>query len=206
MLRYENGLLDEETNKQCTAKFNEPINLLALFNLKAGINSGDGITQLFATARGNWSLNQFERYAIDGIDSKKLRGELGDRGQTFREHSAFVASFCRQLGIAEPKTLELLHKTQAAKKFGSLDDLFRNFILDEPKTFEQAQEAVERFTALAQAHSGAVDQRKQMEHLALLVTFDEQNAAAQRDIEDLQKLSECLPGLLEHLALGMLQG
>lgn len=206
MLRYENDLRDKTASSKHAAQLNEPINLLALFNLKAGSNSSEGITQLFATARGDRALDEFERYAIDGIDSKKLRNDLGDLGQTFREHSAFVASFCRQLGIAGSKTLELLHKTQAAKNFGSLDDLFRNFMLDEPKTFEQAHEAVEQYTALSQAHAGVVDQRRQMEHLAPLTALDEQNAAAQRDIENLQKLGECLPGFLEHLALGMLNG
>lgn len=206
MLRYENGLHDAQAGGKRAARPSEPINLIALFNLKAGSNSSEGITQLFAIARGDRTLDEFERFAINGIDSKKLRSELGDSGQTFREHPAFAASFCRQLGIAGPKTLELLHKTQAAKNFGSLDDLFRNFMLDEPKTFEQAREAVEQFTALSQAHSGVVDQRRQMEHLAPLIALDEQNAAAQHSIEALEKLGECLPGFLEQLALNMLNG
>lgn len=204
MLRYENGL-DAAHAKGKLAQSSEPLNLLVLYNLKAGSNSNDGITQLFATMRGNRMLDEFEQYAINGIDSNGLRKSLGSSGQVYREHSAFVASFCRQLGIAGPKTLELLHKTQAAKNFGSLDELFRNFMLDEPQTFAQANEAVEQFTALSQAHAGVVDQRRQMEHLEPLVALDEQNASALRDIEYLRKLDECLPGYLESLALGILR-
>lgn len=203
MLRYENGL-DTPNAKGKRAQLNEPLNLLALYNLKAGSNSNDGITHLFATIRGDRALKEFEQYALNGIDSQQLRNSLGSSGQVYREHPAFVASFCRQLGIAGPKTLELLHKTQAAKNFGSLDELFRNFMLDEPKTFEQAAEAVEQFTALSQAHAGVVDQRRQMEHLEPLVALDKQNATARNTIDDLRKLDECLSGYVEHLALGIL--
>ncbi|WP_165044997.1 ATP-binding protein [Adlercreutzia sp. ZJ138] len=206
LLRYESGFEEGHATSNAPTRLVGPINLLALFNLKAGCNTNDGVMQLFAIVRGDASLTEFERYAIHGIDAKKLRADIRERGQVFREHSAFSAAFCRQLGIAGTKTLELLHKTQAAKTFGSLDDLFRNFMLEEPQTFEQANEAVKQFTALSQAHAGVVSQRRQMEHLAPLVELDERNTTAQQRISHCGQLSDCLPAYLEHLALNLLRG
>ena len=204
MLRYENGLEAADKRGDAPGRLNDPVNLLVLFNLKAGSNSTDGIAQAYAVVRGDHTLSEFEPFAINGIDSKRLKATCSDCTQVFREHSAFEAAFCRQLGIAGSKTLELLHKTQAAKNFGSLDDLFRNFMLDRPKTFDQADEAVEQFTALSQAHAGVVRQREQMQHLEPLVDLASQNDEARSQIEHMQRLATCLPGYTAQLILDIL--
>lgn len=205
MLRYENGLETAAARKATRERPHEAVNLLVLFNLKANSNSTEGISQLYAVVRGDHTLSEFEAGAVNGIDSKRMKADFHDCAQIFREHSAFEAAFCRQLGIAGPKTLELLHKTQAAKNFGSLDELFRNFMLDRPKTFDQADEAVEQFTALSQAYAGVVKQREQMRHLEPLVALGKQNAEAQAEIERLQRLAACLPGYTAQVILGLLQ-
>ncbi|MEG1751404.1 MAG: SbcC/MukB-like Walker B domain-containing protein, partial [Raoultibacter sp.] len=205
LLRYENGLDGCAVSPDHPSRVTDPVNLLLLFNLKAGCNTDDGIAQLYAVISGEHTLDEFEPYAINGVDFRKFKSAFPTCKQVFREHSAFAASLCRHLGIAGPKTLELLHKTQAAKNFGSLDDLFRNFMLDEPKTFAHAKEAVEQFTALSQAHAGVVEQRKQMQHLEPLVALDAQNQTAQHDAEQMQALADALPGYTGQLALDFLQ-
>lgn len=62
-------------------------------------------------------------------------------------------------------TLQLLHKTQSAKNLGTLDALFRGFMLDQPGTFARAETAVEQFTELDAAHRHVVDLRKQADSL-----------------------------------------
>lgn len=204
MLRYENGLeTSDKSPAQSSspqARPNEPVNLLALFNLKAGSNSTEGLSQAFAVIRGTVALPEFEAFAVNGIDSKRLKAACPTGTQVFREHSAFETAFCRQLGISGPKTLELLHKTQAAKNFGSLDELFRNFMLDRPKTFDQAEDAVEQFTALSQAHAGVVSQREQMRHLEPLVEIEKRNAQAADRAAETKRLTDCLSGCTAQLA------
>ncbi|MCL2757058.1 MAG: AAA family ATPase [Coriobacteriia bacterium] len=179
----------------------EPVNLLVLFHLKAGSNSRDGLSELYAVVHGNHALNEFEPYAINGCDIGKLKRDYKDVAHAFKEHSSFAYQFCRLLGINGPKTLELLHKTQGAKNFGSLDDLFRKFMLDEPQTFEQADEAVEQFSALSQAHNGVVDQRRQMQYLEPLVKHVADYQAALRERDHSERLQKVLDAYVVSLII-----
>lgn len=190
LLRYECGLEYEETERRPADKKHEPINLLTLFNLKAGSNGNDGLSTLFAVVRGDHTLDAFESFALNGIDISRFKRTFKENARAYKEHSSFAADFCRLMKIRSPKTLVLLHKTQAAKNFGSLDDLFRKFMLEEPETFKQARDATEQFSALAQAHDGVVNLRKQMEHLEPLVALITDNEQAREEVARLQDLIE----------------
>lgn len=192
MLRYECGL-EESVDRATSSKSKKrPVNLIALFNQKAGSNTPDGLKTMYVVARGDFCLNDFRTYAENGIDIGKLKKDFKDIAQAYREHSQFANAFCRIMGIRSTKTLELLHKTQAAKNFGSLDDLFRKFMLDDPQTFDQADAAVEQFSALAQAHEGVVELRKQMECLEPVIQLDEDHQKAKDDIERYSRLKASL--------------
>ncbi len=176
LLSYEDGMSEQKTGTSSTqaSKAHEPINLLVLFNLKAGSTNREGLKEIYAVVRGNHTLKDFEKYALNGIEVSKLKKDYKDSINAYPDYASFAHTFCRLMGIGgKIKTLELLHKTQAAKNFGSLDDLFRKFMLDEPQTFTQAQEAVEQFSALSQAYRGVVEQRQQMQHLEPLVQLDD---------------------------------
>ncbi|MCD8317092.1 MAG: ATP-binding protein, partial [Eggerthellaceae bacterium] len=206
LLRYENESLHGNRNTLFEDYPNvEAANLIALFNIKAGSNTNDGVSQLFILIDGDYTLKDFEPYAINGIDSRKLKSDFGTNVAYFREHGPFALAFCRKLGIESPKTLELLHKTQAAKNFGSLNELFRNFMLDVPKTFEQKDEAVAQFSALSQAHAGVVDQRRQMEYLEPLVKLIEQHEKAQKNLEMSIAEENTLTGYTAQLAVSLLE-
>ena len=187
---------------------NEPVNLLALFHLKAGSNNRDGLSEMYVVVRGVHALSEFEPYVISGCDAGQLKRDFSGQNETaytFKEHSTFAYHFSRLLGINGPKTLELLHKTQGAKDFGSLDDLFRRFMLDEPETFAQAAEAVDQFMALSQAHHGVVDQRQQMEHLEPLVKLDADYAEAESALERSGQLRQALDAYTDALILQFLE-
>ena len=190
LLRYECGLAKQDSPGQAANKRHEPINLLALFNLKAGSNNKDGLGIMYAVVRGNQRLDTFEPYAIHGIDKNKFNRDFKEGARSYKQHSAFANDFCRLMNIRSTKTLILLHKTQAAKNFGSLDDLFRKFMLEEPETFQQADDAAEQFSALDQAHEGVVNLRNQMQHLEPLVTIVEGHEKAQEERARLQGLIE----------------
>jgi len=191
LLRYENGIEQPDTTDKRLLAKDEPINLIALFNLKANSNSGDGLGVLYAVARGEQDLKAFEHYAKDGVNIRMFKRDFADAG-AYREHSQFASHFCKLMGIKGPKTLELLHKTQAAKNFGSLDDLFRRFMLEQPRTFDQANEAVEQFSALAEAYAGVIDLRRQKDCLEPLVALDASHHKAQAEVSQLLQLAESL--------------
>jgi uncharacterized protein YPO0396 len=146
------------------------VNLLGLFHLKAGVVTRDGLTQMFAVLRGDCHAPDFVEFIQSSADIAAFNRAYNKKtgaltGKAYKEFSQYASHFCRVLGIQNQKTLELLHKTQAAKNFGSLDELFRNFMLDRPKTFDLRDAAVEEFNALKQAHESVVDQRQQLDAL-----------------------------------------
>lgn len=191
LLRYECGL------ERKPAK-----NLIALYHLKANCNKPDGLSTAFVLVDGDCSLPEFEPYVRNGVEIKPLNRDFKDRGRAWRDHSSFSARFCRDMGVRGNKTLELLHRTQAAKNFGSLNDLFRRFMLDEPKTFEQKDKAVEQFSTLRQAYADVVDQREQMETLQPLVDGSIKLDAAQKEAEELDRLKLVLPAYTEQRVIG----
>lgn len=82
------------------------------------------------------------------------------------EFSAYQERFRRMLGIESDRALRLLHKTQSAKNLGDLNTFLRDFMLDQPQTFELADKLVTQFQELDQAHRAVVAARRQVEVLS----------------------------------------
>ncbi|HOQ30752.1 MAG TPA: hypothetical protein PLH36_18590, partial [Armatimonadota bacterium] len=93
-------------------------------------------------------------------------------------HGTFYTRLCAALGISTEATLRLLHKTQSAKSLNNLDDLFRSYMLDDPKTFAIAKDAVEQFGELDDAHKHVVQLREQRDHLRALASAADRFATA----------------------------
>lgn len=179
-----------------------PVTLIKLFHVRAGENTK--ATELHVLAGGELSLLDLQPYARDGLDVRRMKAAHPDAYVTDK-HSAFAARFCRTLGIGGDNALALLHKTQSAKNLGSLDDLFRAFMLDDPETFALADVAVEQFAELSTAHRSVVTARRQVAHLiplrALSIRLDDADAAAQRAAQ----LQAALPAFTDRWQLDLAQ-
>ena len=187
LLRYEDGFPYDELEGS-ERRRHEPVNLLGIFFQKPNTVGREGLKKFFAVVRGDCALRDFASYGMNEADMTQFNKDFKETGRAWRDHASFEAHLCGVLHISSPKTLILLHKTQAAKDIGSLDDLFRRHMLDTPRTLDLADAAVEQFQELAQAHEGVVDQRRQMECLEPLLAHDEAHAqalAAERDARDL---------------------
>lgn len=159
------------------------VTLIKLMHLRAGETSQP--TELYLMTTEPIPLLDLQPHARDGLQTRAIKAAWPEATVTGR-HSVFAARFCRTLGIRGENALQLLHRTQAAKNLGSLDDLFRGFMLDEPATFALADTAVEQFTELASAHAHVVTAREQVRHLGplreLAAAFDQaEEEAAQRE-------------------------
>lgn len=202
LLRYEDGTSASGASGEAA---HEAVNLLAIFFQKANSSSPDGLTRFYAVLRGDFALRDFEQYGLAGADLAAFNKDFRSIGRGYRRHSDFEARLCRVLHIESPKTLVLLHKTQAAKNIGSLDDLFRTYMLETPRTFDLARDAVEQFDELQQAYRGVVDQREQMDCLQPLVTCSEQYHLASGEIEHLETLQARLPLFVEQAVVACLK-
>jgi len=156
------------------------VTLVRLFHLTRGSSNP---SLLHVVLPGDAGLLDFERYVRSGPDVTGVTAAWPEATVSER-HGPFAAAFTQALGIGSEQALVLLHRTQSAKNLGSLDDLFRGHMLDEPSTFELAAQAVDQFADVARAYADIETSRRQIEHLsrlaALTRSYDEGSSAGVR--------------------------
>ena len=170
VLRYDNGT-------------GETVTLARLFFLRGSSVSKSDLADACIIERGPLDLSELERHVPRGIDVRGVKSQWPDALVTSNwSHKTFYARMRKLLGIRDENALQLLHKTQSAKSLSSLDQLFRDHMLEMPGTFAQADNAVEQFGELKDTHQHVVDLRRQRDHLAKLAehtgTYDDAIAIA----------------------------
>ncbi|GLJ61459.1 ATP-binding protein [Microbacterium barkeri] len=152
LLRYENEV-------------DAPVTLVRLFHLPGSGTDRADLRDALLLLRDTVALVDFAPFAAKGIEARRLKAAYPDAYVSTGSHGGFYQRLRRSLGIGSDNALQLLHRTQAAKNLGSLDHLFRTFMLDRPSTFERADNATEQFGELSAAHQHVVQLRLQAEQL-----------------------------------------
>jgi len=168
LLRYENVRDD-------------PINLVRVFHAPGTRTETTALKDARLMVRGELELLALQPHVGGGIDARRMAAALPDALiTTSGKHGRFHERVVREFGFRSDATLQLLHKTQSAKNLGTLDALFRGYMLDQPGTFARADNAVDQFTELDRAHTHVVDLRRQVEALrevdAAITAFDAASA------------------------------
>jgi uncharacterized protein YPO0396 len=178
LLRYEN-LRDE------------PVVLLRVFHAPGTRTEQAALKDARIFYRGEVKLLDLEPNVAGGIDARRMSKAFPDALiTTGGRHGRFHERVVRQFHFRGEATLQLLHKTQSAKNLGTLDALFRGFMLDHPGTFSRAETAVEQFTELDAAHKHVVDLRKQVDALRRVdeaITAFDQAGVEMAGISDLHE-------------------
>lgn len=165
--------------------------LVKLFHAKRGAAAPADVSELHMITAAAVGLLDLQPYAMNGLRERELK-KAHPEAYIHRQHSRFAARFSRELGNLGERATLLLHRTQAAKNLGSLDDLFRDFMLDEPDTFALADRAVDQFTELSEAHQAVVRAREQIALLEPLQAASDQYEAAMAQQQQAEKLTEAL--------------
>ncbi|WP_282828225.1 ATP-binding protein [Gulosibacter sediminis] len=166
LLRYDNGVDD-------------PTTLVRLFFAKGTSTQSADLASIFMIERSPLDLRELEPFAAKGLETRKIQAQWpGALVTTTGSHRAFYARMRKIFGIANDSALQLLHKTQSAKSLDSLDQLFRDYMLDRPRTFDIADNATEQFGELNDAHEHVVQLRMQRDHLEQLQVQSEAYDAA----------------------------
>ena len=169
VLRFENGV-------------DAPVSLCRLFLAKGTSTEWNDLCLL---DRSSVDLAELQEYVAAGVETRKVQARWPDAVTTTNGgHARFYARMRSIFGIEHENALQLLHKTQSAKSLDSLDQLFRDFMLDRPETFDIAENAVAQFGELRDAHDHVVQLRLQRDHLLKLEaasrSFDLATAEATR--------------------------
>lgn len=162
--------------------------LVKLFHARRTAAKPGDLSELHVLTQEETGLMDFEQFMRAGIAERALKKAM-PKAFVHKQHGRFAARFSRELGISGERALLLLHKTQSAKNLGTLDDLFRGFMLDKPDTFELAERAVEQFGELSEAHRAVVAARRQIEHLEPLAEAARDYEEAEAELSRLEKLS-----------------
>ena len=179
-----------------------PVTLARLFHLRGSSVDKADLKDVCFIDRVDVGLLEFRDFVASGIDARRMQKAWPDAiVTTAGSHARFYSRLGRLLGISNPNALHLLHKTQSAKNLGSLDQLFRSFMLDEPPTFARAKTAVEQFGELNQAHQHVVELRRQVEHLQQLGKSIEAYESAAAAGAEADRLSDLIDPFQDRLTL-----
>lgn len=112
----------------------------------------------------DFDLKELGFFPQTDFDVRRFKHDLPDAHVSL-EFSTYQERFRGLLGIESEQALRLLHKTQSAKNLGDLNVFMREFMLDEPETFEVADRLVKEFVELDEAHKAVVAARQQIQLL-----------------------------------------
>ena len=174
----------------------EAFTLAAIYRLNAGQQQEAQVKTLYGIFPSEVDVDGFVPLLQNSLDKRKLEAKYKTAGVTFTDqYSVFANRFRSKLGIGSEEAQMLLHRTQSAKSLSSMDELFRNYMLDVPDTFQVAEDAVATHEDLRQAYERLEDVHQQIETLAPLPGLNTKLKDAQVTQENNAALSAALPNV-----------
>ncbi|WP_460800804.1 ATP-binding protein [Microbacterium sp. GXF6406] len=182
-----------------------PVTLVRLFHMPGTSTARADLKDAFVLLRTEVALTELAPFVAKGIEARRLKVALPDGVVSTGSHGGFFTRMRRIFGIGSDNALHLLHKTQSAKNLGNLDTLFRAFMLDRPRTFDQARNATEQFRELNAAHEHVVELRRQAEHLERIEAATEEYERQSQAVAELQHLIDLQEPFQNQLHLRLAQ-
>lgn len=158
--------------------------------------SGDVQMQL-ATQDGALPLDTLEVAVPERFHANTLK-KLFPGIRVHRTYAEFAAVLHARLGIGAngdgAKALRLLARIQAGNQVRSVDELYKDMVLERPSTFAAADRAIEHFDDLDTAHSAMRTEEQKLELLAPIVDLHDRKVAAGRRLAELDSYGVTLDG------------
>ena len=115
-----------------------------------------------------------------------------------RTYAELAAVLHARLGIGAngdgAKALRLLARIQAGNQVRSVDELYKDMVLERPSTFAAADRAIEHFDDLDTAHSAMRTEEQKLELLAPITDLHDRKVAATRRLAELDSYGVTLDG------------
>jgi uncharacterized protein YPO0396 len=149
--------------------------------------SGDVQMQL-ATQDGALPLDTLEVAVPERFHANTLK-KLFPGIRVHRTYAEFAAVLHARLGIGAngdgAKALRLLARIQAGNQVRSVDELYKDMVLERPSTFAAADRAIEHFDDLDTAHSAMRTEEQKLELLSPIVELHDRKVEATRRLAEL---------------------
>ncbi|CAM3446778.1 AAA family ATPase [Mycobacterium frederiksbergense] len=179
--------------------------LVALFHLKRGSNELGESGRAFLLFDHHLDITDLRHVVTDGINVRALKKRWPEALYN-KSYPQFGQRLRARLGIADENAQLLLYRAMSAKGLDSLDRLFRDYMLDEPDTFDEARRAVEFFADLDEAHRHVVQTREQITALTPLEELTATRDRAEQEARELGAEQAALDGLAARFELDLAQG
>ncbi|UUI71848.1 ATP-binding protein [Cellulomonas xiejunii] len=158
------------------------------------------ISMRMLTLDGGFDLHDLERFAVVGDDhfpTQQLRAAF-PMMRTHDKYVAFSQAIFTKLGIGAggegTKALRLLARIQAGQHIRTVDELYKDMVLERPETFEKADLAIGHFNELEASYQAMVDDQRKVETLRPITAAYTERQAAVQQLHDLDTLGLTTPG------------
>lgn len=149
------------------------------------------------TQEGALALDTLEVAVPDRFHAATLK-KLFPGVRVHRTYAEFAAVLHARLGIGAngdgAKALRLLARIQAGNQVRSVDELYKDMVLERPTTFAAADRAIEHFDDLDTAHSAMRTEEQKLELLAPIAELHERRVGASRRLAELDSFGVTAEG------------
>ncbi|WP_245565442.1 ATP-binding protein [Nocardioides insulae] len=158
--------------------------------------SGDVSMQL-VTLDGALELSELEAAVPDRFHANTLK-KLSPGLRVHRSYAEFADLLYARLGIGAggdgAKALRLLARIQAGNQVRSVDELYKEMVLERPATFAAADRAIGHFDDLEQAYAAMRTEEQKQEVLAPITELHARHLASGRRLAELDAYGVTAPG------------
>lgn len=155
------------------------------------------ITMRMATYEGHLDLAELTDAAEQNFAPKVLKSMIPGL-RTYGSYAAFAQTLHTRLGIGAngdgTKALRLLVRIQAGHQIRTVDELYKEMVLERPATFAAADRAIDHFDDLEAAYLAMQTEQAKAELLTPITSRYESLLAAQAEIDMLDTLGVTTAG------------
>src|SRR4051794_1683192 len=155
------------------------------------------VSMQLATHEGPLALETLEIAVPERFHANTLK-KLFPGIRVHRTYAEFAAVLHARLGIGAngdgAKALRLLARIQAGNQVRSVDELYKEMVLERPATYAAADRAVEHFDDLDSAYSAMRTEEQKLEVLTPITGLHDRKVAAARRAADLDSYGVTVSG------------
>ncbi|GAB3763106.1 uncharacterized protein YPO0396 [Nocardioides ginsengisegetis] len=163
---------------------------------RRAVRSSDVQMQL-ATHEGSLALETLEVAVPERFHANTLK-KLFPGIRVHRTYADFSAVLHARLGIGAngdgAKALRLLARIQAGNHVRSVDELYKDMVLEQPSTYAAADRAIEHFDDLDTAYTAMRTEEQKLELLDPISELHQRQVAARARLAELDSYGVTLPG------------
>lgn len=160
--------------------------VLRIYFVKSGATVNGDVNTTFAATEGYLDLSRLEPLAATRFDKRTLKANFADM-VVFDTFWQFEDNLHTRLGIGGGnggrKAMRLLARVQAGMQVKRVDGLYKSMVLEEPPTYQAADNALEHFADIEASYLKMVDEADKVKALRRLP--DLQNDLANAEAEAL---------------------